>query len=200
MTTSKTKKQTRKSVSMPGYVYDAFSAACEQAGVPMAAQNERLVREWLATQTGEVPVAPDKPARVKKEKPAKPPKPPKEPKPRKPKAAKKAPKTKRAKVVAPVLVSEEKTEAGVLHRYSNGMEIEHLDEPTEEMEASDGMETERLGSYTGVDIAAGLDVSVETTVAIVPPASPEPEPDEDYIDDRIVVDDEFIDDDAGVAF
>jgi hypothetical protein len=183
---------------MPGYVYDAFSAACEQDGIAIAAQNECLVREWLATR-GEMLVAPDKPARVKKEKPAKPPKPPKEPKPRKAKAAKKAQKTKRTKAVAPERVPEEKTEAGVLHRYSNGMEIEHLDEPTEAMEATDWMEIER-GSYTGVDLAAGPDVSVETTVAIVPP-EPEPEPEDDYIDDRIVVaDDEFIDDDAGVAF
>lgn len=182
MTTKK--KQTRKSVSMPGYVYDAFAAACETAGVPMAAQNERLVREWLATQTGEAPVAPDKPARVKKEKPAKP---QKEPKP--------------AKAVAPPeRVSEEKTEGGVLITYADGTEVEHLDEPTEEMEAAAGMETERPASYTWVDIGAGPDLSVETTVAI--PPDPEPEEDEDYIDDRMIVveEDEFIDDGDGVAF
>ena len=197
MTTKK--KQTRKSVSMPGYVYDAFSVACEAAGVPMAAQNERLVREWLATKTGEVPVAPDKPARVKKEKPARA---PKEPKPRKAKAAKKAPKTKRTKAVAPPeRVSEEKTEAGVLITYADGTEVEHLDEPTEEMEAAAGMEAERPASYTGVDIGAGPDLSAETTVAIAPP-EPDPGEDEDYIDDRMIVveEDEFIDDGDGVAF
>ena len=182
MTTKK--KQTRKSVSMPGYVYDAFSVACEAAGVPMAAQNERLVREWLATKTGEVPVAPDKPARVKKEKPAR------------------APKAKRTKAVAPPeRVSEEKTEAGVLITYADGTEVEHLDEPTEEMEAAAGMEAERPASYTGVDIGAGPDLSAETTVAIAPP-EPDPGEDEDYIDDRMIVveEDEFIDDGDGVAF
>lgn len=193
MTTKK--KQTRKSVSMPGYVYDAFAAACETAGVPMAAQNERLVREWLATQTGEAPVAPEKPARAQKEKRVKPPKAPKLAKTR----SKKPAKAKRTKpegepaITPPERVSEEKTETGVIYTYSDGSKFEHLDEPTEEMEAATGDGLPPGGFYTGVDLAKEPEpVAVE----------PEPEEDEDYIDDRMIVveEDEFIDDGDGVAF
>ena len=194
MTTTK-KKQTRKSVSMPGYVYDAFSVACEAAGVPMAAQNERLVRDWLATQTGEVPVAPDKPAR--KEKPAKAPrpvKPPKEPKAPKKKAPRKKGKATEAVGAADPLVAaaeaigvhaEIQTETGVVHVCPDGTEIEHIDEPTAEMEDS---------------AEEALAALAEPEVEPEPTPTEEPE-EEEYVDDReIVVDDEFIDDGEGVAF
>lgn len=140
---SKSKKQTRKSVSMPGYVYDAYQIACEQAGVPVAAQTERLVRAWLAEQTGVPVAAPSRPQREPKAKPeksAKAPKPPKTTKKaRKAKAADDAPPADTSEVQAkepPPVVSEEATPDGVLMTYADGMQVEHLDTPTEEMEDS----------------------------------------------------------------
>lgn len=175
------KKQTRKSVSMPGYVYDAFTAACETAGVPVAAQNERLVRAWLSEISGEPLAAPEKRERPKAE-----PKPSK--KKSKKKVAKKAPAERKAADaptivdVLPPVVSRVETETGLLVTYADGSEVEHLNEPTEEMEAAGDP------FYTGVDVAKGPDTTVETEV--------------EYIDDRqiVVEEGEYIDDGDGVAF
>ena len=177
------KKQTRKSISMPGYVYDAFCAACETAGVPVAAQNERLVRSGLSEISGEPLAAPEKRERPKAE-----PRPKSSKKGSKKKTAKKAPAKRKAADaptladVLPPVVSRVETETGLLVTRADGSEVEHLNEPTEEMEAAGDP------FYTGVDVAKGPDTAVEAEV--------------EYIDDRQVVVEEveYIDDGDGVAF
>jgi hypothetical protein len=43
----KKKKQTRKSLSLPGAVYDRAKSRCDGLGVPLAAKVQALVEAWL---------------------------------------------------------------------------------------------------------------------------------------------------------